>query len=324
MSPKRVANAKHPPGEDGVAPLPASKRQKITPIEPQLNRSLLLEAQPEILRKIYAFLMLKEALVLRRAHRRFNNASNDLYQYSFITTELVMERQGFFNHYFINEYMDLQTQMLCNLPDNENLRALLRNETLPSSDLTRSFLHYLVHHSKTDNGQAVSMLLEDGRCKVDVYHFEVCLKKGFTAMAAVLQQDERVSKDIQMCHSCSNNFGCHMCTNFEECVIGEDQRYCSECIVQDDRLCRRCNDYLCQACFERGVYTSCEKCFGILCHDSECRLSVTFFIGCDRCGRKRCKSCMTEDDGVWFELEDGETLCCTCLRSNNSRGQGVH
>jgi hypothetical protein len=27
---------------------------------------------------------------------------------------------------------------------------------------------------------------------------------------------------------------------------------------------------------------------------------------------------------VWFELEDGETLCCTCLRSNNSRGQGVH
>jgi hypothetical protein len=73
---------------------------------------------------------------------------------------------------------------------------------------------------------------------VDVYYFEVCLKKGFTctAMAAVLQQDEHVSNDIQLCHSCSNNFGCHMCTNFVECVIGEDPRYCSECIIQDDRV----------------------------------------------------------------------------------------
>jgi hypothetical protein len=103
------------------------------------------------------------------------NASNNLHQYSFIMSERVMERQGFTNLYLINESMDLQAQMHCNLPDNENLRALLRNETLPSSDLTRSFLHCLVNHSKTDNGQAVSMLLEDGRCRVDVYHFELCL-----------------------------------------------------------------------------------------------------------------------------------------------------
>jgi hypothetical protein len=63
MSSKRVANAKHPPGEGGAAPLPrplpASKRQNIMPIEPKLNHSLLLQAQPEILRKIYSFLRLK-------------------------------------------------------------------------------------------------------------------------------------------------------------------------------------------------------------------------------------------------------------------------
>jgi hypothetical protein len=33
------------------------------------TRSLLLDSQPEILRKMYSFLALKEALVLRRTHR---------------------------------------------------------------------------------------------------------------------------------------------------------------------------------------------------------------------------------------------------------------
>ena len=42
---------------------------------------------------------------------------------------------------------------------------------------------------------------------------EKCLRKEFTAMAAVLQQDERVKKDIQMCRTCSNNIGCYYCTN---------------------------------------------------------------------------------------------------------------
>ena len=45
---------------------------------------LLLETLPEILRKVYSFLSLKEALILRRTHRQFNEAANDLYQYSFI------------------------------------------------------------------------------------------------------------------------------------------------------------------------------------------------------------------------------------------------
>ena len=57
-----------------------------------------------------------------------------------------------------------QRQALCNLVDNENLRALLRNESL-NPGFMFSFIDDLVHHSKTDNGQAVSILLEDGRCQ---------------------------------------------------------------------------------------------------------------------------------------------------------------
>ncbi len=38
----------------------------------------------EILRNVVSFLELKEALKLCRTHRGFNNAANDIFQYSFI------------------------------------------------------------------------------------------------------------------------------------------------------------------------------------------------------------------------------------------------
>jgi hypothetical protein len=53
-------------------------------------------------------------------------------------------------------------------------------------------MYHFVEHSKTDNGEAVSILLQHGRCDVDVAMLEKLLRKGYTAMAAVLQQDERV------------------------------------------------------------------------------------------------------------------------------------
>ena len=64
----------------------------------------------------------------------------------------------------MHDYVENQKQALCNLVDNENLRAVLRNETLPFWTLLEISLHLLANYSKTDNGQAVSILLEDGRC----------------------------------------------------------------------------------------------------------------------------------------------------------------
>jgi hypothetical protein len=55
-----------------------SKRQK-TKESALPEGSFLLETQPEIVRREYSFLMLKEALILRQMHRQFNNTSNDLY-----------------------------------------------------------------------------------------------------------------------------------------------------------------------------------------------------------------------------------------------------
>ena len=84
MSSKSEEKTKH---SEGGAATPAAKRQKTNAIvHHQSNRSLLLRAQPEILWKVYSFLALKEALILRQVHCKFNEESNDIYQYSVITS----------------------------------------------------------------------------------------------------------------------------------------------------------------------------------------------------------------------------------------------
>jgi hypothetical protein len=107
---------------------------------------------------------------------------------------------GFTDYDFIDEYMEKQKETLCNLFDNENLRAVLRNETLYSF-LAEYFMYNLVDYSRTDNGQAVSIFLEDARCEVNICHLEVCLSEGLTTMAAVLEKDERVKKGITTCRT---------------------------------------------------------------------------------------------------------------------------
>ena len=162
MSSKRAEKEKVPRESEG-APVPAAaaaKRRK-TMHDTETHISLLLETQPEILRKVYSFLRLKEALVLCRTHRQFNEARNDIFQYSLImcyddksVTELVAYKE--------------HERLLCNLPDCQNLRAVLRNDTL-APFFVAGFIDSVVEWSSTDNGQAVSILLEDERCKVDIH-----------------------------------------------------------------------------------------------------------------------------------------------------------
>lgn len=202
--------------DGGSVEAPTAKRQKSND-GAEDQHSLLLEMHPEILRKVYSFLELKEALFLRQTNRRFNNASRDIFQYrSFIMNDDALEKRGFVATDRIR-YTLKQETLLCNLPDAENLRAVLRNETL-DPDFVRRFMHYLVwYNSTTDNAQALTVLLEDERCKVNVDELEKVLRQGFSSMAAVLQQDERIKKDIQMCETCSNNIGCYKCSNGYRC-----------------------------------------------------------------------------------------------------------
>lgn len=134
-------------------------------------------------------------------------------------------------------------------------------------------------YSATDNGQAVTILLEDGRCKVDINQLESLLRKdNRTAMAAVLREDEHIKESIKRCATCTMNIGCYECTHREDCVKSKSDeiRYCRECVMRDNRFCRDCKDYLCPACFEQGVFHSCEDCHKLECRFNGCGTSFQY------------------------------------------------
>lgn len=252
MSSESGGKAKEPRDGSKMAP-PTAKRHKSNGAG-RTQCSLLLEpldTQPEILRHMYSFLSLKEALVLRLTHRQFNDDANDLYRSSYLMNPDILKERGLSCDDRLN-YMKKQHRALCNLSD-ENLRAVLRNKTIDSTFVAH-FIWFLLdyEYSTRDNAQAVAILLEDGRAKTNIEQLEDLLRKDLTAMAQVLQQDERVKKGIQMCGTCSANIGCYTCTSWGHCVHAQGRRYCRECVKNDHRFCGACKDYLCPACFEGG------------------------------------------------------------------------
>lgn len=286
MSSQNGENTKQPRSEGGAL-FPVSKRQKITS-NVQSNRSLLLETCPEILRKMYSFLTLKEAVVLRSTHRQFNQASNDIYQYTVMMSPN-LDRKGYIN------YIDHRTRGLCNLSDNTNLQAVLQNVGLDFHS-AKHFIEQMTNYSKTDNGEAISILLKDGRSEPCIEALEMALRKGFTAMAAVLQRHDRVKKDIKKCKTCSNNIGCFWCANEDENYKGERQYYCRECVLKDARFCELCNAYLCPTCYQDEKFDSCGGCDGFVCRLCEGQ----FLMPCTTCARKKCKFFVgkNEENGV--------------------------
>ncbi len=268
MSSKRAGKAKEE-GNFTASRLPARHQVKaalrdLLPTSAKRSLRLVVESNyphaptpaPDIRSKVHTFLAVKEALVIRQAHRQLNEAANDIYQHSFIMTyDAMAENDGEFDE-SVMDYLDNQTQMLCNLLDAENLRAVLRNETLEPCFVER-FLFDLIEYSKTDNGRAVSILLADERCIVNVFHLEECLKKDFTAMAEVLQQDERVKEDIQMCNVCSKNTGCYNCANWNRWE--RNLRFCCDCVLKDDRFVRAVKIISAQNVIKKGAFDALQK-----------------------------------------------------------------
>ena len=288
------------------APVPTSKRQKTNNNNAVAEQSILFNTHPDILRKVYSFLTLKEALVLRRTHRHFNESSNDIYQYSVIMNDIALEKQGLVDKER-TKYLASQTQGLCNLVDNENLRAVLRNESL-RPDFVASFILELANHSRIDNGQAVSILLQDDRCNATCLMLERMLRDELTAMPAVLQQDERVKKDIQMCRICSDHIGCYGCTTCDE-NPDKTARYCFDCaFLEGNSFCEKCNEFLCPICRDEGAFASCEKCGGIECLNCE----AEFLTQCESCDRKKCEACIAEDREDWSNRFRDESVCPNC------------
>lgn len=167
-------------------------------------------------------------------------------------------------------------------------------------------MYHFVEHSKTDNGEAVSILPQDGRCDVDVAMLEKLLRKGYTAMATVLQQDERVIQGIRMCLTCSTNIGCYECISWGNCEHNE-QWYCGDCAESDSSfICRSCDDYVCPDSVEdhENRFHSCEEC-GII----ECDDCTSLLYYCYMCIRWKCTSCIKQDGEKWKYYSEDHMAC---------------
>lgn len=143
-----------------------------------------------------------------------------------------------------------------------------------------------------------------------------CLQNGFTGMAVVLHQDERVKKDIRMCYTCSTNIGCYNCANRTECDLGKETRFFRECVEEDGRFCQSCKDYLCPTCRQEGAFHACEKCNGIECLDCQ----GEFLIPCMTCVRNKCHKCVgVNREDWWADSGLDEGVCPTCQNQNIDR-----
>lgn len=234
-------------------------------------------------------------------------------QRSFIMSKDVLLKHGLNNRDSII-CVEKQWHALCNLPDNDNLRAALRSKTTALVPIAISMWPF-VSYSTTGNAQAASVLLEGGRSEAHIEQLEDSLRKGFVAIAALLQQEERAKKDIKMCDTCSINIGCCRCTNLDNCVSEEEQKHCRQRALADNRFCKVCNECLCPDCHVQGRFASCEKCNGI-----ECR-----FPGCGgkalsehaRCSRKKHRACVEEDGEGWADTDcdmaDDMIRCPACM-----------
>jgi len=216
-------------------------------------------------------------------------------------------------------YMVRQITAFCNLSDNENLQVVLCNETLPSG-LARDYIFNLAYFSRTDNDQALLILIEDRKSQPNIGALKGVLKKGFTAMAALLQHDEQVRKEVQMCHTYMfQQYRLLFVLQLGHIYERRGSKVLSRmCVYKDNRFCKKCNDYICPACLEHGIYSACEKCGVVECHDGECRGSLIIYE-CESCNRQKCESCVNTKKEIWLEHDNGR-YCPNCVE-NGAEGE---
>ncbi len=192
-----------------------------------------------------------------------------------------------------------------------------------SKEFLRYYLYLLVSHSKTDNAEAVSILLEIDNVYAEIDLLDIALQKDFTEMAKALQQAESIKKDIRMCATCSVNIGCYDCQRSEACCNGEDARYCRACMLEINKACKSCEEYLCPPCFAAGNYHACDKCGIINCFTFGADSCDEEFLICQECNRKKCTSCALEDNESWDCDDDTDLFCPDCSeRTDESSSEG--
>lgn len=311
---KKKKSKKSSPLHD-VSNLPAAKKCHVD----TCHSSLLLQ-YPEILRRVYSFLLLQDALQIRcTCHELHEYNNTDVFRYSCIMerSRSLQKREGTSNE--ASKYMEIQAYVLCNLDSIDALHALLQNETF--KNIAGQFLRLLVTKSKRDNGDAVSILLDSSQCTVESDLLDIVLRKGFSAMAEAFLQNDVINSAIQMCADCSNNIGCYYCEMGTRCCsrkcLEQDDppiKYCRSCAVER-YSCKTCSVVICEFCQDILDFHPCNKCRALMCFDIGCRCYLQECKG-PGCHRSKCSSCVGNDREIW-SYREGCQYCPTCHERGN-------
>lgn len=241
-------------------------------------------------------------MVLRRVCHGLHK-DTDIFRYSVVVDATTVSRTITNNvNAYRSWYLERQELAMCNLPASA-LRSLLKNKTLPESLIT-CFLKKLIEKSTKDNGEAVSVLLQDDRVRVEPNMLDLALRKDFTSMAAALQQDEGVRASIRMCSTCSIKIGAYECFRGLRCLQlarpspGQTvPKFCRDCAKTNGLFCK-CGEALCRKCESLvGVLIQFCDCGNLICGRGECVLRTC--PDCrdqDKCSDCPCNNCHYTDN----------------------------
>lgn len=272
---------------------------------------LLLQGGPNILQQVYSFLTLQEAMVVRGLCHELHNNDYSAFRFShFLDMNTSAKLDGASENggtkYFVNQ----GRVIFCSFDKIDMLRAILANETLTRANTYRRFMIDLIRLTKTDNGEAVSALLEFGKCTVEPNMLDEVLRKGYTAMGTALLQNEQIAKRAQKCDSCYNNIGCYECLR---CKSSTFSKYCRPCVLYaGERVCSICKDFcFCQECFAAAKFP---------CHGKECQTIACFrcLNRCRVCATLKCDSCIKQSRERWRYSESGDPICPYCSDDSSS------
>lgn len=292
------------PGAASLKPAVKKKRHEIPPA----SYSLLLESIPEVSNGIRSFLNLSDNLVLSSSCRQL------LLDVSFYCKLYKDVHADDTRSTLRVSKFSLFRIIICAINrDLSSIGVFQRHDIVHGG-----FVWWFVYCSPVDNGAAVSALLEIDKCSsVNVHLLDVALKKDMTAIAAVLQEEERIKNGIfriTMCSKCSDNIGCYSCAQAlaaNSCSARSSLRsfrLCRPCALAENRFCKGCEESICADCFAAGNYFRCEDCDEFACNDYKCA-GVT--QTCNICRRTKCVSCIEASQEGWY-LTQEHTFLVAC------------
>jgi hypothetical protein len=256
-------------------------------IEEAQNSSEILALPQEILQKCVSFLTLKHTLCLKTTCRLLRN-DHSLFQYCVLYDQYNSRIPSEFKtDALFRTYTNAQRRTFARTGANaEKLRAVLHNATA-SENILNNLMSDLVRGKARVSVESIALLVEDGRCRVDVALFESALRTGKLDVAHALRH--RLLNIVQTCPRCCALTGTVKCSldMLQEVDEGRESsscpKYCVLCVADMKTTCAGCG---------RASVFHCDRPDHTVTSDGSQIRHSACFRPCSTCNRKFCGRCI--------------------------------